>query len=100
MGPRTFDEALGVPSDKSLRLALRTQQVVALETGVCNTVDPLAGSYYVESLTHTVQKAIEAYLDKIGPYGRGVYSADIDAHEDQTGYAGTWQLTVYAICAA
>jgi hypothetical protein len=42
----------------------------------------------------------EVYLDKIGLYGRSVYSADIDAHEDQTGYTGTWQLTVYAICAA
>ena len=65
MGPRTFDEALGVPSDKALRLALRSQQVVAYETGVCNTIDPLAGSYYVEWLTDKVQKGIEAYLDKI-----------------------------------
>jgi len=63
------DEALALPSEDSVRIALRTQQVVAYESGVTETVDPLAGSYYLESLTNTIeQKALE-YIDKIDRLG-------------------------------
>ncbi|HEY7855246.1 MAG TPA: methylmalonyl-CoA mutase family protein, partial [Terriglobales bacterium] len=64
-----YDEALGLPTEAAARLALRTQQVLAYETGVTNVVDPLAGSYYVESLTNDLESAAEAYLEKIESWG-------------------------------
>src|SRR6202011_2687908 len=57
-----FDEALSLPTENAARIALRTQQVLAHESGVAQTVDPLAGSYYVESLTNEVERRAEAYL--------------------------------------
>src|SRR5918912_3003191 len=51
----SFDEALGLPTEKAAKLALRTQQVIAHESGVVDTVDPLAGSYFVERLTDDVE---------------------------------------------
>jgi len=63
------DEALALPTEDSVRIALRTQQIIAYESGVAETVDPLAGSYYVEYLTNTIeQKAIE-YIEKIDELG-------------------------------
>lgn len=63
------DEALALPTEESVRIALRTQQIVAHESGVTNTVDPLAGAYYVESMTDLIeQKAVE-YIDKIDSMG-------------------------------
>jgi methylmalonyl-CoA mutase N-terminal domain/subunit len=67
-----FDEALGLPTAKAARVALRTQQVVAFESGVTDTVDPLAGSYFVESLTDAVETDAWAYLDKIDGMGGAV----------------------------
>jgi len=64
-----FDEALALPTEEAARIALRTQQVVAYESGVPQTVDPLAGSYFVESLTNDVEKAAWDYLDKIEKMG-------------------------------
>ncbi|HET9784870.1 MAG TPA: methylmalonyl-CoA mutase family protein [Terriglobales bacterium] len=64
-----FDEALGLPTEDAARLALRTQQVLAYETGVTAAVDPLAGSYYIESLTNQLEQAAEQYLDKIAAHG-------------------------------
>ena len=63
------DEALGLPTEESVRIALRTQQIVAHESGVANTVDPLAGSYFVESLTDEIEKQVWAYLKKIDEMG-------------------------------
>ena len=63
------DEALGLPTEKSVQIALRTQQIVAEESGVTNTVDPLAGSYFVENLTDKIEKEVFAYLDKIEDLG-------------------------------
>ena len=63
------DEALGLPTEESVRIALRTQQIVAHESGVANTVDPLAGSYFVESLTDEVEKQVWEYLRKIEQMG-------------------------------
>ncbi len=61
----SMDETLALPSDKAARIALRTQQVLAYETGVINTVDPLAGSYFVESLTDRMEAGALAYFDEI-----------------------------------
>src|ERR1700719_948035 len=61
----SYDEALGLPTEEAARIALRTQQIVGHETGVANTVDPLAGSYYIESLTNEIEVRAQAYLEKI-----------------------------------
>ncbi len=63
------DEALALPSEDSVRIALRTQQIVAYESGVTETVDPLAGSYYVESLTDEIEKRAAEYIRKIDDLG-------------------------------
>ncbi|MDQ2966034.1 MAG: methylmalonyl-CoA mutase family protein, partial [Chloroflexota bacterium] len=63
------DEALALPTEESARLALRTQQILAHEAGVTETPDPLAGSYYVETLTNELEKAAQAYLDEIEAMG-------------------------------
>ncbi|HSG86574.1 MAG TPA: methylmalonyl-CoA mutase family protein [Candidatus Limnocylindrales bacterium] len=63
------DEALALPTEEAARLALRTQQIIAHEAGVTETPDPLAGSYYVESLTNQLEMAARAYLDEISAMG-------------------------------
>ncbi len=68
------DEALALPNQESVKIALRTQQIVAHESGVTNTIDPLAGSYYVESLTDQIEKDAEEYISKIDAMG-GMISA-------------------------
>lgn len=70
-----FDEALALPTEQAARIALRTQQILANESGVAQTVDPLAGSYYVESLTNEIEQRAKKYLatiaefDRAGKYG-------------------------------
>jgi methylmalonyl-CoA mutase N-terminal domain/subunit len=66
------DEALALPTEQSVRIALRTQQVIAYESGAAETVDPLAGSYYVESLTNRVEAEALAYLKRIDELGGAV----------------------------
>jgi methylmalonyl-CoA mutase N-terminal domain/subunit len=68
----SMDEALGLPTEHAALLALRTQQVIAHETGVCDTVDPLAGSYFVESLTDAVEKGASEYIERIEDMGGAV----------------------------
>jgi methylmalonyl-CoA mutase N-terminal domain/subunit len=68
----SFDEALALPSELAVQVALRTQQVIAYETNVCDTVDPLAGSYYVESLTDQVEARAQEYIEKIDQMGGAV----------------------------
>ncbi len=63
------DEALGLPTEEAVRIALRTQQIVAHESGVASTVDPLAGSYFVESLTDKMEEKVWEYLNKIEEMG-------------------------------
>jgi methylmalonyl-CoA mutase N-terminal domain/subunit len=63
------DEALALPTEESVRTALRTQQIVAYESGVTNTIDPLAGSYYVEAMTDNIEKEAEEYISKIDALG-------------------------------
>jgi len=65
----SFDEALALPSAEAARLALRTQQVLASESGVASTVDPLAGSYYVEALTDRIEEEAREYLHRIEEAG-------------------------------
>ena len=65
----SFDEALALPTETSARIALRTQQIIAYESGAPQTVDPLAGSYYVESLTNEIEKRANDYLEKIQAMG-------------------------------
>ena len=70
----SFDEALALPTENAVRLALRTQQVIAHETGVVNTIDPLGGSYYVEDLTNRLEAEAYEYFDRIEKLG-GVVQA-------------------------
>ncbi|TML03931.1 MAG: methylmalonyl-CoA mutase [Actinobacteria bacterium] len=70
----SFDEALALPTENAVRLALRTQQVIAHETGVVNTIDPLGGSYYVEELTSRLEAEAYDYFDRIRKLG-GVVAA-------------------------
>ena len=65
----SMDEALAVPSEKAVTIALRTQQVIAAESGVANTIDPLGGSYFVESLTNRLEAQAEAYFKRIEDLG-------------------------------
>ena len=64
-----WDEGYAIPTEDSARLALRTQQILGYESGLCNTIDPLAGSYYVETLTSEIEKRASAYLKKIDNMG-------------------------------
>ncbi len=73
-----FDEALGLPTERAAKLALRTQQVLGFESGIADTVDPLAGSYYVESLTNEVERLAREYIEAID--GRGGAVAAIESH--------------------
>jgi len=65
----SMDEALCLPSEEAVQIALRTQQLIAYETGVSDTVDPLAGSYYLEELTKEIYQRSEAYIQKIDEMG-------------------------------
>jgi methylmalonyl-CoA mutase N-terminal domain/subunit len=65
----SMDETIALPSDKAVKLALRTQQIIAHEIGVTETIDPLAGSYYVEHLTNTLEEQAEAYFRRIDAMG-------------------------------
>ncbi len=68
----SYDEALALPSEEAVRVALRTQQLIAAESGVADTVDPLGGSYYVESLTDRIETEALRYLDDIDRLGGAV----------------------------
>ena len=65
----SFDEAYALPSEEAVRIALRTQQVIAYESGVADTVDPLAGSYYIEYLTNQIEDEATRYIEKIDSLG-------------------------------
>ncbi len=64
-----LDEAYAIPSELAMKVALRTQQIIAEETSVANVIDPLGGSYYVESLTNEIESRIRTYLDKVEELG-------------------------------
>lgn len=65
----SWDEGHALPTEDASKLSLRTQQILANESGLCNTIDPLAGSYYVESLTNEIETRVTDYLQKIDELG-------------------------------
>lgn len=65
----SYDEALSLPTEEAVRVALRTQQILAFESGAANTVDPCAGSYYIEHLTDEIERDATEYLERIGKLG-------------------------------
>jgi len=73
----SMDEALALPSEKAVRIALRTQQILAEESGVANTIDPLAGSYFVEALTNQMEEQAEEYFRKIEALGGMVRAIEL-----------------------
>jgi len=83
------DEALALPTDESALLALRTQQIIAHENGVANTVDPLAGSYYVEHLTHEIEQraaTLMAQIEEVGGVLRALETGWIQAQIAEASY--------------
>ena len=77
------DEALALPTEESVKVALRTQQIVASETGVTKTVDPIGGSYYVEYLTQTIEEEVEKYLKKIRSLGGALAAVEKGFFQDE-----------------
>ena len=71
-----FDEALSLPTEEAARVALRTQQIIAHESGIVNSVDPLAGSYFIESLTNEVEQKALQYINKIDTMGGAVQAIE------------------------
>jgi methylmalonyl-CoA mutase N-terminal domain/subunit len=68
----SYDEAMALPTEESVRLSLRTQQIIAHESGITDTVDPLGGSYYIESLTDEIERRAREYIAKIDQMGGAV----------------------------
>ena len=79
----SFDEALALPTEHAATLALRTQQVLGFETGVADTADPLAGSYFVETLTNEIEERASAYLDKVDDMGGAVAAIEAGFYQDE-----------------
>src|SRR5947209_3542370 len=83
------DEALSLPTEDAVRVALRTQQILGYETGVADVVDPLAGSYFVESLTNEIEKRAWAYIEQIDALGGSVHAIErgfMQAEIEQAAY--------------
>jgi methylmalonyl-CoA mutase N-terminal domain/subunit len=78
-----FDEALALPTEHSATIALRTQQVIGFETGVTETVDPVGGSYYVESLTNELERLATEYIEKIDAMGGAVHAIEAGYYQDE-----------------
>jgi methylmalonyl-CoA mutase N-terminal domain/subunit len=78
-----YDEALALPAPESATLALRTQQIVAYESGIANTVDPLAGSYYVEALTASLERDALALMEKVEALGGAVAAIRAGFFQDE-----------------
>jgi methylmalonyl-CoA mutase N-terminal domain/subunit len=72
----SFDEAYALPSERAVTIALRTQQIIACESGVVDTVDPLAGSYYIESLTNEIEEKATRYIEEIDRIGGAVAAVE------------------------
>jgi methylmalonyl-CoA mutase N-terminal domain/subunit len=79
----SFDEALALPTEQAAKIALRTQQVIGLETGVTHTVDPMGGSYYVEALTNEVEERAWAYIERIDRMGGAVEAIEAGFYQDE-----------------
>lgn len=81
----SFDEALALPTEESVQVALRTQQVIAHESGVADTIDPLAGSYFVEKLTDELENRALEYIQKIDDMGGAVEAIKQNYFQDEIG---------------
>lgn len=93
----SLDEALALPTERSARIALRTQQIIAYESGVASTVDPLAGSYYLESLTNTIEEGARDYLRRIEGMGGTLAAIQAGFQQDEIQNAAyEWQREVDA----
>ena len=79
----SFDEALALPTERAVKIALRTQQVIGYKTGVASVTDPLGGSYYVESLTDELERLAQDYLDRIDAMGGAVAAIESGYYQDQ-----------------
>jgi methylmalonyl-CoA mutase N-terminal domain/subunit len=79
----SFDEALGLPTERAVRIALRTQQIIGNESGLADTVDPLGGSYFVESLTDSVEAGAWDYLERIDAIGGAVEAIEAGFMQDE-----------------
>src|SRR6202042_2260636 len=99
----SYDEALALPTEQAARIALRTQQIIAYESGAAQTIDPLAGSYYIETLTNEIEKRAKAYLGKVEVLGgmlmaieRGFVQQEIQnaAYESQQAVDGGESIVV------
>jgi methylmalonyl-CoA mutase, N-terminal domain len=77
------DEALALPTEESVKIALRTQQIISTETGVVKTVDPMSGSYYVEYLTNRIEEEVEKYLKKINRMGGALAAIEKGYFQDE-----------------
>jgi len=78
----SYDEARSIPAVEAAKIALRTNQIIAYETGVTDTIDPLGGSYYIESVTHEIEKQVEAIVRKVDDLG-GASAAIAKGYYDQ-----------------
>lgn len=81
----SFDEALALPTEDSVQVALRTQQIIANESGVADTIDPLAGSYFVENLTDEIEKRAQSYIDKVDEMGGSIAAINGGFFQDEIG---------------
>jgi methylmalonyl-CoA mutase N-terminal domain/subunit len=84
-----MDEALGLPTQEAVQVALRTQQLIASESGITDTIDPLAGSYYMEALTDALEEKAQAYIDRIDQMGGALVAIEegyIQGEIQQTAY--------------
>ena len=79
----SFDEALALPTERAVKIALRTQQVIGYETGVASVTDPIGGSYYLESLTDELERLAQDYLDRIDAMGGAVAAIEAGFYQDQ-----------------
>jgi methylmalonyl-CoA mutase N-terminal domain/subunit len=73
----SMDEALGIPTQESVRIAVRTQQIIAYESGAIDTADPLGGSYYVEHLTNRIEEEVKKYIEKIEEVGGAIRAIEV-----------------------
>jgi methylmalonyl-CoA mutase, N-terminal domain len=78
-----FDEALALPTQRAARIALRTQQIIGYESGVVDTVDPLGGSYFVETMTNEIEQRAWEYIDKIEGMGGAVQAIEAGFYQDE-----------------
>lgn len=83
--PCSMDEAYCTPSENSVKLALRTQQIIAHETGIADTTDPLGGSYYIEALTCSLEKEAKKYIDEIEKIGGAIKAIESGYFQEKIG---------------